>query len=111
MKGKEIKKSKQLIHSLAELCINKIYENKYATNQKERYTNQINLIKKIFMKNSKLINDNKLNKNDINIVLIEKTNKNKKHQKIKIYQLNQYIYLMKKNYLYLKMKIIYMMEI
>ena len=110
MKGKEIKKWKQQIHSLAELCIKKIYENKFLINQKERYTNQINLIKKIFMKN-KLINDNKLNKNDINIVLIEKTNKNKMHQKIKIYQLNQYIYLMKKNYLYLKMKIIYMMEI
>ena len=71
MKGKEIKKSKQQIQSLAELCINKIYENKFLINQKERYTNQINLIKKIFMKNSKLINDNKLNKNDINIILID----------------------------------------
>ena len=83
MKGKEIKKWKQQIHSLAELCINKIYENKFLINQKARYANQKNLIKKIFMKNSKLINDNKLNKNDINLVLIEKNNKNKKSSKDK----------------------------
>ena len=71
MKEKDKKKSKQQIQSLAELCINKIYENKFLTDQKERYTNQINLIKKIFMKNSKLVNDNKLNKSDLNIILID----------------------------------------
>ena len=71
MKEKDKRKSKQQIQSLAELCINKIYENKFLTDPKERYTNQINLIKKIFMKNSKLVNDNKLNKSDLNIILID----------------------------------------
>ena len=34
MKEKKIKQSKKQIQSLAELCINKIYENKFLVDQK-----------------------------------------------------------------------------
>ena len=56
MKEKQIKESKRQIQSLAVSCINKIYENKFLKNQKERYLNQINFIKSIFNHNSKLQN-------------------------------------------------------
>ncbi len=63
MKEKEIKQSKLQIQNLAELCINKLYENKFLTQQKERYTNQINFIKNILINNSKIEkNDNPKNK-------------------------------------------------
>ena len=67
MKEKEKKQSKKKIQSLAELCINKIYENKFLTQQKERYTNQINFIKNIITNNSKTENKDNTNK----ILLIE----------------------------------------
>ena len=69
MKEKQKKESKQQIQSLAELAINKIYENKFLEEQKERYTKQINFIKNI------LINNSKLEKNDNskkNVILMEK---------------------------------------
>ena len=69
MKEKQKKESKQQIQSLAEMAINKIYENKFLEEQKERYTKQINFIKNI------LINNAKLEKNDYsknNLILIEK---------------------------------------
>ena len=63
MKEKEIKQSKLQIQNLAELYINKLYENKFLTQQKERYTNQINFIKNILINNSKIEkNDNPKNK-------------------------------------------------
>jgi hypothetical protein len=68
MNENEKKQSKLQIQSLAELCINKIYENKFLINQKKSYTNQINFIKKI------LINNSEIEKNDNtkkNIPLIE----------------------------------------
>ena len=69
MKEKQKKESKQQIQSLAELAINKIYENKFLEEQKERYTKQINFIKNILINNSKLEkNDNSKN----NLILIEK---------------------------------------
>ena len=69
MKEKQKKESKQQIQSLAEMAINKIYENKFLEEQKERYTKQINFIKNILINNSKLEkNDNSKN----NLILIEK---------------------------------------
>ena len=69
MKEKQKKESKQQIQSLAELAINKIYENKFLEEQKERYTKQINFIKNILINNAKLEkNDNSKN----NLILIEK---------------------------------------
>ena len=67
MKENEKKQSKKKIQSLAELCINKIYENKFLNQQKERYTNQIIFIKNIISNNSKTENNNNTNK----ILLIE----------------------------------------
>jgi len=69
MKEKQKKESKQQIQSLAELAINKIYENKFLVEQKERYTKQINFIKSILINNSKLENnDNSKNY----LILLEK---------------------------------------
>ena len=69
MKEKQKKESKQQIQSLAEMAINKIYENKFLEEQKERYTKQINFIKNILINNAKLEkNDNSKN----NLILIEK---------------------------------------
>ena len=65
MKEKQKKESKQQIQSLAELAINKIYENKFLEEQKERYTNQINFIKNILINNSKLENNDNSKKNQI----------------------------------------------
>ena len=65
MKEKEKKQSKQHIQSLAELCIYEIYENKFLTSQKERYTSQINLIKQILIDNSKLVENNNNSKKQI----------------------------------------------
>ena len=59
MKEREIKQSKQQIQSLAELCIYELYRNKFLNNQKERYSNQINFIKKILMNNSKIEKKNR----------------------------------------------------
>jgi len=69
MKEKQIKESKQQIQSLAELAINKIYENKFLEEQKERYTKQINFIKNILINNSKIENNDNSKKN---LILIEK---------------------------------------
>ena len=69
MKEKQKKESKQQIQSLAELAINKIYENKFLEEQKERYTNQINFIKNILINNSKLENNDNSKKN---LILMEK---------------------------------------
>ena len=65
MKEKEKKQSKQHIQSLAELCINQIYENKFLNQKKEIYTNQINLIKNILINNSKIENNDNTKKNTI----------------------------------------------
>ena len=72
MKEYQKKQSKQQIQSLAELCINKIYENKFLNNQKERYTYQINFIKTILMNNSKTESNknNNISQNK-NIILID----------------------------------------
>ena len=69
MKEKQKKESKQQIQSLAELAINKIYENKFLVEQKERYTKQINFIKSILINNSKL--ENKDNSKNY-LILLEK---------------------------------------
>ena len=69
MKEKQKKESKQQIQSLAELAINKIYENKFLEEQKERYTKQINFIKNILINNSKLENNDN---SKTNLILIEK---------------------------------------
>ena len=69
MKEKQKKESKQQIQSLAELAINKIYENKFLEEQKERYTKQINFIKNILINNSKLENNDNSKKN---LILVEK---------------------------------------
>lgn len=69
MKEKQKKESKQQIQSLAELAINKIYENKFLEEQKERYTKQINFIKSILINNSKLENIDNSKKN---LILMEK---------------------------------------
>ena len=69
MKEKQKKESKQQIQSLAELAINKIYENKFLEEQKERYTKQINFIKNILINNSKLENNDNSKKN---LILMEK---------------------------------------
>ena len=69
MKEKQKKESKQQIQSLAELAINKIYENKFLEEQKERYTKQINFIKNILINNSKIENTDNSKKN---LILIEK---------------------------------------
>ena len=61
--------SKQQIQSLAELAINKIYENKFLEEQKERYTKQINFIKNILINNSNLDNNDNSKKN---LILMEK---------------------------------------
>jgi len=69
MKEKQIKESKQQIQSLAELAINKIYENKFLEEQKEKYIQQINFIKSILINNSKLENNDNSEKN---LILMEK---------------------------------------
>ena len=69
MKEKQIKESKQQIQSLAELAINKIYENKFLEEQKEKYIQQINFIKSILINNSKLENNDNSEKN---VILKEK---------------------------------------
>ena len=58
MKEKKINQSKQKIQSLAEQCKNKIYENKFLVQQKERFTKQINFIKDILINNSRSENNN-----------------------------------------------------
>ena len=68
MKEREIKQSKLQIQSLAELCIYELYRNKFLNNQKERYSNQINFIKKILMNNSKI--EKKIDKTNQNMTLI-----------------------------------------
>ena len=65
MNEKEKKQSKQHIQSLAELCINQIYENKFLNQKKEIYTKQINLIKNILINNSKIENNDNTKKNII----------------------------------------------
>ena len=65
MNEKEKKQSKQHIQSLAELCINQIYENKFLNQKKEIYTNQVNLIKNILINNSKIENNDNTKKNII----------------------------------------------
>ena len=69
MKEKQKIESKQQIQSLAELAINKIYENKFLEEQKERYTKQINFIKNILINNSELDNNDNSKKN---LILMEK---------------------------------------
>ncbi len=65
MNEKEKKQSKQHIQSLAELCINQIYENKFLNQKKEIYIKQINLIKNILINNSKIENNDNTKKNII----------------------------------------------
>ena len=74
MKEKQIKESKQQIQSLAGQCINKIYENKFLKNQKERYIEQIIFIKTILKNNSKSEN-NDIDVSLKNLVLIEQIKK------------------------------------
>ena len=68
MNENEKKQSKLQIQSLAELCINEIYENKFLINQIKSYTNQINFIKKILISNSEIEKNDNTKKN---ISLIE----------------------------------------
>lgn len=57
MSKRKIKESKEKIYSLAQLAINKIYENKNIIDQIFLYENQIKLIKELFNKFSSLDND------------------------------------------------------
>ena len=50
MNEKKIKESKKQIQSLAELCINKIYEKKILEEKKSHYNNHLNFIKSILVK-------------------------------------------------------------
>ena len=56
MKEKKIKQSKKQIQSLAELCINKIYENKFLVDQKARYNNHLIFIKTILTNKTNSLN-------------------------------------------------------
>ena len=56
MKEKKIKQSKKQIQSLAELCINKIYENKFLVDQKTRYNNHLIFIKTILTNKTNSLN-------------------------------------------------------
>ena len=50
MNEKKIKESKKQIQSLAELCINKIYEKKILEEKRSHYNNHLNFIKSILVK-------------------------------------------------------------
>ena len=56
MNEKKIKQSKKQIQSLAELCINEIYENKFLEEQKARYKNHLIFIKTILTNKTNSLN-------------------------------------------------------
>jgi len=56
MNEKKIKQSKRQIQDLAELCINKIYENKFLEEKKEIYNKHLNFIKSILINKTNPLN-------------------------------------------------------